>query len=299
MKRIRTTSLLLCVACFCLPAFAAGSAARGNYQEKSTPWSRIRQPVENPTSEAVGGYANGCQLKAQELPEHGEGYHDIRRSRNRFYAQPQTIEMVQYIGRQLASRYDEEILIGDLSQPAGGLMSYAHVSHQNGLDVDFYFATTKKNTPPDRMYENPGNESLYELGDRAEGRIHEGRFRPIFRDALFLAAIHPNTARIFINPVIKLHLCQTEADTSWLHKLRPISGHNSHFHLRLYCKGGLCENQAPVPAGDGCDADLEKWVFDQSEAFRNPKAPKKPAKPRKKKPLPEICRNILSQHGEQ
>ena len=140
---------------------------------------------------------------------------------------------------------------------------------------------------------------LYELGDRAAGRIHEGRFRPIFRDALFLAAIHPNTARIFVNPLIKLHLCQTEADTSWLHKLRPIGGHNSHFHVRLFCKGSLCENQAPVPAGDGCDADLEKWVLDQSEAFRNPKAPKKPGKPRRKKPMPEICRNILSQYEEQ
>ena len=293
--------LLFCLACCCLPAFAASSTARGNYRENATPWSHIQQPVEHPTSEAVGGYANGCQLKAQALPEHGEGYHDIRRSRNRFYAQPQTIEMVQYIGRHLAEKYDEEILIGDLSQPAGGLMSYAHVSHQNGLDVDLYFATTKKNMPPDRMYESPGNEVLYELGDRAAGVMHEGRFRPIFRDALFLAAIHPNTARIFINPVIKLHLCQTEADTSWLHKLRPISGHNSHFHVRLLCKGSLCENQPPVPAGDGCDADLEQWVFDQSEAFSNPKPrpPKKPGKPRRKKPLPEICRNILSQHGGQ
>ena len=205
--------------------------------------------------------------------------------------------MVEYIGRHLAEKYDEEILIGDLSQPAGGLMSYAHVSHQNGLDVDLYFATTKKNTPPDRMYESPGNEVLYELGDRAAGRIHEGRFRPIFRDALFLAAIHPNTARIFVNPVIKLHLCQTEADTSWLQKLRPISGHNSHFHVRLFCNGSLCENQAPVPAGDGCDADLEKWVLDQSEAFRNPKAPKKPARPGRKKPMPEICRDILARHA--
>lgn len=294
---MRATGLLLCMAVFCLPAFAAGSAARGNYRENASPWAKIKQPVEHPTPEAVGGYANGCQLRAQALPEHGEGYHDIRRSRGRFYAQPQTIEMVQYIGRHLASRYDEEILIGDLSQPAGGLMSYAHVSHQNGLDVDIYFATTQKNTPPDAMYENPGHEARYELGDRAAGVVHEGRFRPIFRDALFLAAIHPNTARIFVNPVIKLHLCRTEPDTAWLQKLRPISGHNSHFHVRLLCKGSLCENQPPVPAGDGCNADLEQWVFDQSEAMRNPKAPKKPTRPGKKKILPEICRDILSRHG--
>ena len=285
-------------ACASAPAFSR-SAAQGHYEEKPTVWAKIKQPVANPTPEAVGGYANGCQLGAQVLPEHGEGYRDIRRSRGRFYAQPQTIEMVQYIGRHLAAKYDEEILIGDLSQPAGGLMSYAHASHQNGLDVDVYFATTPKNTQHSALYESPRNETFYELGDRAAGVVYPGRFKPIFRDALYLAAIHPNTARIFINPVIKLHLCRTEADTSWLEKLRPWNGHNAHFHLRLKCSGSLCSNQDPVPPGDGCDADLEKWVADQSEAFRNPKAPKKPAKPRKKKPLPEICRNILSQHGEQ
>ena len=281
----------------CQPALSK-STVQGSYKDNATPWSRIKHPVPHPTHEAVGGYSNGCQLGAQELPEHGEGYRDIRRSRNRFYAQPQTIEFVQYIGRNLAMKYDEEILIGDLSQPAGGLMSYAHVSHQNGLDVDIYFATTKKDTQPSSMYENPGNEARYELGDRAAGAIHEGRFRPIFKDALHLAAIHPKTTRIFINPVIKLHLCQTEADTSWLRKLRPWGGHNSHFHVRLKCEGELCGNQEPVPPGDGCDADLEKWVRDQSDAILNPKPRKKPrTTPRKRKPMPEICQNILEQHG--
>ncbi len=281
-----------------VPAFAK-NAAQGNYKDNATPWSRIKRPIAHTPPQAVGGYANGCQLGAQELPEHGAGYHDIRRSRGRFYAQPQTIEMVQYIGRHLAEKYDEEILIGDLSQPAGGLMSYAHASHQNGLDVDIYFATTKKDTPPSSMYENPGNESRYELGDRAAGVIHEGRFRPIFRDALHLAAIHPNTTRIFINPVIKLHLCRTEENTYWLRKLRPWGGHNSHFHVRLRCEGSLCSNQDPVPPGDGCDADLEKWVRDQSDAILNPKPRKKPkpSAPRRRGALPEICQSILSQHG--
>lgn len=272
--------------------------SQGHYKEQLTPWGRIKNPIPNPTSQAVGGYANGCQLKAMALPEKGEGYHDIRRERNRFYGQPESIAMVQYIGRNLAKKYNEDILIGDLSQPAGGLMSYAHMSHQNGLDIDIYFATTPKNTSPDPFYENPDNEPQYELADRAAGVMHKGRFKPIYRDALYLAATHPKTARIFVNSVIKLHLCQTEADTSWLRKIRPWGGHNSHFHIRLQCEGDLCSNQNPIPAGDGCNEELEQWVFNQSDAILNPKPQKKSTKPRAEKIPPILCQNILTQYGD-
>ena len=50
-----------------VPAFAK-NAAQGNYKDNATPWSRIKRPIAHTPPQAVGGYANGCQLGAQELP---------------------------------------------------------------------------------------------------------------------------------------------------------------------------------------------------------------------------------------
>ena len=90
-------------------------------------------------------------------------------------------------------------------------------------------------------------------------------------------------------------MCDTESDTRWLHKIRPWIGHDSHFHVRLNCPPGSpeCVTQAAIPPGDGCDADLYKWVADQSDAILNPKPPK-PPKPKPIKTPPETCTALLA-----
>ena len=44
-------------------------------------------------------------------------------------------------------------------------------------------------------------------------------------------------------------------------KIRPWFGHDSHFHVRIACPkdAAYCEDQAPVPAGDGCGDELYSW----------------------------------------
>ena len=38
------------------------------------------------------------------------------------------------------------------------------------------------------------------------------------------------------NPAIKKALCRdVKGDRSWLHKIRPVFGHNYHFHIRIGC----------------------------------------------------------------
>ena len=38
------------------------------------------------------------------------------------------------------------------------------------------------------------------------------------------------------NPAIKKALCRdVKGDRSWLHKIRPVYGHNYHFHVRIGC----------------------------------------------------------------
>ena len=66
-------------------------------------------------------------------------------------------------------------------------------------------------------------------------------------------------ARIFVNPAIKKALCREAGqDRGWLTKVRPIYGHNYHFHIRLACPAGDgdCSDQDPPPGGDGCGAEL-------------------------------------------
>ena len=68
-----------------------------------------------------------------------------------------------------------------------------------------------------------------------------------------------------------------QGDRSLLGKVRPIYGHDEHFHIRIKCPQGAagCKPQAKVPAGDGCDASLAWWFT--KEPWEKPK-PKPDAK---------------------
>jgi penicillin-insensitive murein DD-endopeptidase len=95
--------------------------------------------------------------------------------------------------------------------------------------------------------------------------------------------------------VIKATLCRMlpARDHAWLGHLRPWWEHDDHFHVRLSCPAGSpdCVRQAPVPAGDGCDATLASWVRDQ----RPPRVDQKPPPQRPLPTLPAACRAILAQ----
>ena len=72
-------------------------------------------------------------------------------------------------------------------------------------------------------------------------------------------------------------------DRSWLNKVRPWYGHNTHFHVRLNCLPGdtACEAQDPPPPGDGC-AEAREWQAN----ILNPK-PAPPADPDAPEPEPK------------
>ena len=72
-----------------------------------------------------------------------------------------------------------------------------------------------------------------------------------------LAAQMPEVERIFVNPAIKKAICREPGgDRSWLAKVRPISGHNYHFHLRMSWPRGQagCRRQETPSSAEGCDA---------------------------------------------
>ena len=103
----------------------------------------------------------------------------------------------------------------------------------------------------------------------------------------------PEVARIFVHPGIKQALCRVAGgDRSWLAKVRPWWGHDSHFHVRLACPPGerLCRGQEAPPPGDGCGQDLAWWLGD--EPWR-PKPPGPPPKPVTLADLPAECAAVL------
>ena len=95
-----------------------------------------------------------------------------------------------------------------------------------------------------------------------------------------------------MHPPIKAELCRwATGDRSWLAKIRPLYGHNYHFHIRLACPRGDadCKDQDPPPAGDGCGKELDQWF---THAMLFPK-PGKPRPPMLMSQLPDECRRVL------
>ena len=244
-------------------------------------------------SEAVGGYARGCQAGAEQLGETGPTWQAMRLSRNRNWAQPVTVDFVQDLSRFAATLPGwEGLYVGDMSQPRGGPMLTGHASHQSGLDADIWML------PPDRLdlsVEERENISSISM-QRAGGAYVNERWTPEHMALLRAAASDPRVARIFVFAGAKVAMCNSATgDRSWLSKIRPWWGHHYHFHVRLNCPPGdsACVDQAPPPPGDGC-ADAEAWV----DRILNPPPPDPnpapPAGPLTMAQLPGQCLDVLN-----
>lgn len=238
---------------------------------------------------AIGGPANGCLAGAQTLPPTGVGFVSIRRHRNRYYGHPDTIDLVRHLGRVLSRHTSGLVMVGDLSQPRGGLMSSQHRSHQNGMDVDIWFRLADSaRSAADRYPEKRSPGSMVAAGGQGLSKD----WGEIQRLMLKTSADHPRVDRILVNPAIKRALCRSEqGDRGWLRKLRPWWGHDAHFHIRLKCPQDSrphCKQQAPPPAGDGCDQSLAWWFSAAAET------PSKKPKERARPVLPDACKTLLA-----
>jgi penicillin-insensitive murein endopeptidase len=232
-------------------------------------------PVGSPQqSQPFGGYARGCQAGAEQLSETGPTWQAMRLSRNRNWAQPETLDFVRDLSRFAATQNGwDGLYVGDMSQPRGGPMLTGHRSHQTGLDIDFWML------PPDRLNLTADErENLSSISmRRAAGAYTNDRWTPQHEAIIRAAASDPRVARIFIFPGAKVAMCNSATgDRSWLNKVRPWWGHHYHFHVRLNCPDGAtgCTDQAPPPPGDGCD-DADGWV----DRILNPPPPDPDAPP--------------------
>ncbi|MGR3807596.1 penicillin-insensitive murein endopeptidase [Pasteurella testudinis] len=253
----------------------------------ASPWEQIKTPIQGEPN-PVGGYSNGCIIGAQPLPLRGEGYQVIRAQKNRYYGHPELLAYLQRLGKKAKQSGLKNVLVGDMGMAAGGRFSSGHASHQTGLDADIWLrfgplSDQQALTPTATLMVN-----------RKAQRVDENVWSNDQTTLIRLAAQDPKVDRIFLNPAIKLKLCQTvQGDRTWLRKIRPWFGHDAHLHVRLICPQGAshCEAQAPIPAGEGCGAELMSW-------FEPPKPGSTPSTPKTPPPLPQLCQMILSQQGK-
>jgi penicillin-insensitive murein DD-endopeptidase len=248
-------------------------------------WGDVQEPVPG-TPHAIGSYAAGCVQGAISLPSEGRGYQVMRPHRRRFFGHPLLVRYLQELGAAADQQGLGVLLIGDLGQPRGGPMPFGHRSHQNGLDADIWFwrprdgivlSVAERETSAATSMLTPDGRAL-DAQQWSQRQV----------DVLRLSVGFDVVARIFVNPVIKKVLCAQFPGAPWLQKLRPWWGHDDHFHVRLRCPAGetACQDQDPLPAGDGCADELAWWF---SEEARKPRPPVDSAKV----PLPAACEAIL------
>lgn len=251
-------------------------------------WQRVKRPIpsEDGKAKPIGSYSNGCIIGAQPLPYKGDGYQVIRLNKNRYYGHPNMISYLQRLGQRAKAAGLPTMLVGDIAMPGGGRFLTGHASHQMGLDADIWL---RMGSMSDSEALNSDGKGLLVV-NRQTRRVDDSIWNANHAKLIKLAAEDSEVTRIFVNPAIKLKLCETAvADRAWLHKIRPWFGHDSHFHVRLKCPvdAAYCEEQAPVPAGDGCGAELYSW-FEPAK----PGAPS--GKPKTVPPEPFLCQQILN-----
>jgi len=252
----------------------------------------LEEPSAGPPR-SIGGYAKGCIAGAVALPQDGESWQVMRPSRNRAWGHPVLIATIERLSANLPAGWPG-LLVGDIGQPRGGPMVTGHASHQIGLDADIWLMPM----PAARLSRQQRDEIAAKSIVALDGNdVDTAVWGQPYRKLIETVARIPDLSRMFVNPAIKRALCRETANApaaerDWLSKVRPWWGHDEHFHMRLACPPGqmLCENQAPVPAGDGCGKELDWWF---TEEGRHPK-PVPPEKPLLVSQLPPDCAAVAA-----
>jgi penicillin-insensitive murein endopeptidase len=294
--------MVRCLAILLLVALPSGAMAQQLANQLFGAHDRASQQDPMP----IGSYAKGCAAGLVELPETGPTWQAMRLSRNRNWGHPVMIDYLVDLSETARDLgFGRGLYIGDISQPRGGPMTSGHASHQIGLDADIW------QLPPERLnLTRAERESLSSIPVRSADQRSVTRNWTNRHHALMKAAASdPRVDRIFVAAAVKIEMCKTatRADREWLQKIRPVAGHDTHFHVRLKCPRGAryCETQTPSvrelsKGGDGCDETLMWWVTDYLDPPKPTKKPKEPA-PRQRHSreftladLPRQCQNVLA-----
>lgn len=280
---------------FVAAASGASALAQDNAPAKDL-FGRVAQPADL-ASRSIGSYARGCLAGADPLAYDGPAWQVMRLSRNRNWGMPILVAYIEKFATD-TQKLDgwPGLLVGDLSQPRGGPMTFGHSSHQIGLDVDIWFDPMPPYTLSREEREQRKATSYIRSGTNTE--LRKDLWTRAHTRMMKRAASYPEVDRIFVNAGVKKELCDTAGrDRAWLRKIRPWYLHDDHLHVRLSCPPGMadCVPQDPIPEGDGCGENLRYWLSAAPYAPRDkPVKPVKPPPPMTMAALPSTCRQVLS-----
>jgi penicillin-insensitive murein endopeptidase len=292
-------SFLFRLALAVLSVAMAGAPAYADPVPAKKLFGAVRLPSEG-EHESIGFYAKGCLMGGVAIPADGPTWQVLHPSRNRRWGNPAMISLLERFSRDA---HDKDgwngLLIGDIAQPRGGPMLNGHASHQIGLDADIWLTPmpNRKLTAAERDH-FPENDMLRKGSMYVDNRV----WTQAHENVIMRAASYPEVERIFVNPGIKKKLCETwKGDVSLLWKVRPMYGHNYHFHVRIKCPPGSagCTPQVAPPSDSGCGKELTQW-FNRLKPRPVPKyadRPKvKPVKPTylTLNSLPKACSMVLN-----
>ncbi|MEO1264596.1 MAG: penicillin-insensitive murein endopeptidase [Pseudomonadota bacterium] len=256
---------------------------------------------------AIGKYNRGCLAGAERLAINGPAWQAMRLSRNRNWGHPTMIALVKRLAQEARDNDGwYGLLVGDIAMPRGGPMWPSHSSHQIGLDADIWFTPMPKRR---LTYKEREMTSATFMLTRNHLAVNPQVWTDNHVKLVKRAASYATVERVLVHPAIKKALCEATpqtADRSWLSKVRPVWGHNYHFHIRMRCPASSpnCRPQKPTPVVDGCGKELDDWykrlearLKPQPKVKRKPRTPR--PKPKKRRlltltDLPRACANVLA-----
>jgi penicillin-insensitive murein DD-endopeptidase len=290
---------------------SAGKEAKGKKTAKkkdNSPVAKFLFGVQKTAAplaaRAIGFYSKGCLAGGVQLEDAGPAWQTMRPSRNRAWGHPKLIALLKRLATEAKAKDGwPGLLVGDISQPRGGPMSTGHASHEIGLDADIWFNPMPDHVLSVREREDISAKTMLDsTGLKVDPKIFTDKQVALLKRA----ASYPEVQRIFVNPAIKKALCErSKADRHWLGKVRPMWGHDYHFHIRIGCTNSGCTPQ-PLPNGeDGCGKEVDHWLKLVEKSLK-----KEPPKPGAKmgggasdqrmitmNQLPAECKTVLNSAG--
>jgi hypothetical protein len=166
---------------------------------------------------SVGIHWSGSLIAGTQLPVEGPDWvtwnpitDTVPNARGRLYGNERTIRAILSVteGYRAANPRAPRVVVGDISFEGGGRMD-AHVSHQNGLDVDIYYPRLDRSLREPRLPEAINRRLAQDLLDR------------------FIAA---GASIVFVGYATGLH--------GPSQVVIPYPNHENHMHVRFPPRGG-------------------------------------------------------------
>lgn len=176
----------------------------------------------------------------------------------RYYGTYELVELILSIGYAAKEmNISQKLQVNTLSQKSGGPLS-GHKSHQNGLDADIGFFV--------KDFRKEMSFPKVVVGNAMTSNFLAKETLLLFK-SLIKNSKSAVVDRIFVHPTIKAGLCKKAVEMGLvdakytsgegveiLRRLRPLEGHDNHFHLRIKCSKyqRTCRQSQEMPPGAGC-----------------------------------------------